>query len=146
LKKKVKISEIKLSGVDNIDDIGEIIKEAIENDLMDRDESTMITVGKITEELRQRYQQWSNAKEDFEDEVEYKANQLKKQFARQMEELFTKRHSEFEEQKELLWEEIQKEIGVTDDVPLSIDIPTGEIKQKMENSKVTPFNPRNPIN
>jgi hypothetical protein len=110
-----------------------LIVEAIGEDI----EKQKKPIGKISEELRQEYINWRDEKEDFEAEVEFRMNMLKRKLERQLAEEFEGRHQEMTDKKEELWNKIKGELGIIGESDLNINPKTGLISKwvKKENNK-----------
>lgn len=89
-------------------------------------------VGKISESLRQKYLTWAHDKEDIDAEIEFTVEQMKKKMARDIEEIFSKRHEMIVARKEELWDSIREEVGATEDDSLNINPKTGLISKWLD--------------
>lgn len=126
---KPKKIEVKVGDVHNLREALEDIVGEISQSMGMSEEKTPI--GTISESLRTRYVHWQHEKEDMEAEINYKTEQLRKKMERELSALYEIPYNTIMKQKNDLWSEIEKELGITEEnAPLTIDTATGLVSRK----------------
>lgn len=122
--KKEKI-HVQVSG---IDDLKKTLNDIFSDIIGEQPKEHKVAIGKVSEELRLEYANWKHQKEDLEDEIKFKQQQLEKRMLRELSDLYETRFNYTNKIKKELWEKIEKELGLTNQkLNLNIDHKTGII-------------------
>jgi hypothetical protein len=113
--------------IHNLEDLAETIRTALFDE--EEEERVKVPIGKISQSLQAKYENWKHDNEDFIDEVRYKKEQLEKRGLRELDELFKSRFEEIAKRKESLWSSIRTELNLTDEQSLNLDPKTGMISE-----------------
>lgn len=128
-KRKIEIDIRQLGGA------GEILQDILGDILSDiqQEKRGKIPLGIISDELRKKYIEWKDQREEFEYEVKLEKEKIERRIMRELSEKFEERFFDAQRHKEKLWKQIRNELNIEDEnADLNINTKTGVISQWVE--------------
>lgn len=108
---------------------------AIVQDIKNGADYEHVEIGKVSNELKNKYRKLIQAKEDLSQEMKVRKEVLEAELELQLYREFNDRIEEHKDQKDAMWMEIEKELGITEDKDLTIDRKTGMVSEKIKKTK-----------
>jgi hypothetical protein len=112
-------------------ELNELLEEFVET-LIEKDEREKMEIGKINELTRQAFEKWRNDQADLKEEFEFRKKMLERKVVRELKAEFEPRFDVSEKIHKDLWTSITDELGVPDDLELSLNHKTGIVSQYID--------------
>lgn len=112
-------------------ELNELLEEFVET-LIEKDEREKMEIGKINELTRQAFEKWRNDQADLKEEFEFRKKMLERKVVRELKAEFESRFDASEKVHKDLWTSITDELGVPDELELSLNHKTGIVSQYID--------------
>ena len=113
-------------------ELNEALEQFVEMMIEKEEDREKMEIGKINELTRLAFEKWKNEQADLKAEFEFRKKMLERKVVRELRAEFEPRFDASEKAHKELWTSIEQELGVSNELELSLNHKTGIVSQYID--------------